>query len=221
MITPESALQPVITGDGSQTLFSTQFQAHYHSIHGAVQESLHVFIRMGWEALPAMEDPVYILEMGLGTGLNAWLTSQHAQRAVYYHAVETHPVPAEVYTGLSYTTDATGQAQFEHIHLAPWEEPTEIRPGFVLLKHQQPLQTFRPEAPFHLVYYDAFAPDTQPELWTAETLAHVRSLMCTGGVWVSYCAKGVVRRTLQAVGFRVERCPGPPGKHEMLRAIAI
>lgn len=204
--------------------------------------------------------PVRILEMGFGTGLNAWLTLTEAERAegrggrwvgrrVEYAAVELYPVPEDVAARLGYTDDA----RFMAMHRAPWGEWAEVADVFLLLKlHGNMVEMLqaglpRPDAAatkfsgsrgaglpdslgspgssdpdgllrFDLVYWDAFAPDTQPELWTADVFAHIYGAMADGGVLVTYSSKGDVRRALQAAGFAVEKLPGALGKRHMLRA---
>lgn len=214
--------KPALTGDGSATLFSERFGQHYHSIHGAIQESQHVFLQAGFMALPPGQEPLYVFEMGLGTGLNAWLTwLSMTDQPIHYTAVEAYPLLPESWQQLNYhdlLAGEIGKQRFIQLHQAPWNQPLELSPGFTLQKIKGTLEAFEPEQSFDLVYWDAFAPESQPELWTEEVFARVLQWMQPGGRWVSYSAKGAVRRALQAVGFEVERLPGPPRKREMLRA---
>jgi tRNA U34 5-methylaminomethyl-2-thiouridine-forming methyltransferase MnmC len=212
-----SGTEAVRTADGSMTLYAPAFGEHYHSIHGALQESQHVFIGAGWQQMP--EGPVSVFEMGFGTGLNALLTLLAAGgRAVRYTAVEAFPLAEDQWRRLNYADLLGGAAAFAALHAAPWGWPVEIRPGFTLHKAACRLEEFEPELPFGLVYYDAFAPGSQPELWTEAALARVAGWMNPGACFVTYCAKGSVRRALLAAGLQAERLPGPPGKREMLRA---
>ncbi len=206
-----------ITEDGSATLRSPVCGDTYHSTRGAVGESRHVFIGNGF--MQTGGDPVRILEAGFGTGLNAWLTYLEAARqgrAVEYTAVELYPVPEDVAAGLNYTEDP----HFAAMHRTEWGVRTSIADHFALLKMQADLAVtdFSGNlALFDLVYYDAFAPDTQPELWTAELFARIYGAMADGGILVTYSSKGDVKRALRAAGFTVERLPGALGKRHMLR----
>jgi len=214
-------IQPYTTRDGSETLWSPHFDEHYHSVHGAVQESLHVFLKMGWDAVPR-EDSIHIFEMGFGTGLNALLTwARASERKVHYTSVEAFPLTASQLSSLNFCaqTEIPDCAnKFSALHAAEWGEETALDAQFTLHKQAIRIEDFSPSKGFDLVYWDAFAPTSQPELWTEELFATIYGWMNEGGVWVTYSAKGAVRRALQAVGFTVERLPGPPGKREMLRA---
>lgn len=209
----------VISKDGSSTLFAPQFEQHYHSIHGAIQESMHVFLDAGLSQIKKAE--VRILEMGFGTGLNALLTAMHkGQQHIQYTGIEAYPVTPELLSQLNYSQEIGGEAAavFEKIHEATWDSEEEILAGFSLNKRQLKLEDFTSETSFDLVYFDAFAPSAQAELWSLSIFQQLFGLMDVGGVLVTYCAKGDVRRAMIAAGFRVEKIPGPPGKREMLRA---
>ncbi|RYD52593.1 MAG: SAM-dependent methyltransferase [Sphingobacteriales bacterium] len=216
------AIEIVATKDGSPTL-RTAAGITYHSTHGAVQESMHVFIQTGLiaalEAFP--EGLVTILEMGFGTGLNALLTaleSNRRHRAIRYVSVEKYPVPEVIWQQLTYTQAAAGQALFEALHRAPWNEPVMITPQVELLKVAGELQIMTLPEAVQLIYFDAFAPEDAPELWTPLLFRKLIDGMVPGGILTTYCSKGVVRRALQEVGFLVEKLPGPPGKREIVRA---
>lgn len=226
----------ITTADGSHTLFVPELGEHYHSIHGAVQESMHVFIKHGLEALPESTAPISIFEMGLGTGLNLLLTAlQPLNRPINYVAVEAYPVNAEEALSLNYGTLFTqhpeAQDLLAHIHQLPWNEVAQLREGFSVLKlHAKLKDVFLPVNPlinqtshtqFNLVYFDAFAPEVQPGLWTEEIFQALYNHMAAGGILVTYCAKGSVRRALKAAGFAIEKLPGPPGKREMTRAVKV
>lgn len=205
------------TEDGSATLFVPELNEHYHSVKGARTESQHIFIDMGLKASAAPQP--HVLEIGFGTGLNALLTLEAAgqeKRPVHYTGIELYPLAWEEVNALGYSDNPS----FERLHTAPWEEDVEISPYFTLRKIKGDANTvihssFSPS----VVYFDAFAPEKQPEMWNEQLFRSLYVTMNTGGILTTYCAKGVIRRLLQAVGFRVERLPGPPGgKREILRA---
>ena len=202
-----------ITGDGSKTIYSERFGEHYHSTFGAANESNHVFIEAGYQAVNA--NPVSILEIGFGTGLNTFLTLQQTgikQRSVFYEAIDLYPVDQQTVQSLS------DDEFFRSLHTVAWEEPANISPCFVLKKRKIDLRETVFSTKFDVVYFDAFSPSAQPEMWTREIFSGLFAVMNTPSVLVTYCAKGEVRRTMQSVGFSVERLPGPVGKREMLRA---
>ncbi|SFR51080.1 tRNA U34 5-methylaminomethyl-2-thiouridine-forming methyltransferase MnmC [Robiginitalea myxolifaciens] len=211
------------TADGSPSLRISQWDESYHSIHGAVQESLHVFIRMGLEYLP-FGNNLNILEMGFGTGLNALLTAIHPQvegKAIRYTGLEAFPLSADEWQPLDYPSQVEhpkANRIYEQLHRSAWGMFNEITPGFELRKLQVDVREFEPTEAFDLIYYDAFGARVQPELWTAAIFETMYRALRPGGVLVTYAAKGSVRRAMQEVGFQVERLPGPPGKREMLRA---
>lgn len=215
----QKEIRHVISKDGSSTLFAPHFDEHYHSIHGAIQESMHVFINAGLRALEKTD--VCILEMGLGTGLNAVLTALHNEdRKIHYTGIEAFPVSDDLLQQLNYPAELGGDAEeiFQKLHALPWNEVNKLIPSFMLEKLHTTLEDFTSDAAFDLVYFDAFAPSAQLELWSLEIFQKMFGLMNAGGVLVTYCAKGDVRRAMIAAGFRVEKIPGPPGKREMLRA---
>lgn len=217
-----------MTEDGSYTLYEPKLKATYHSIYGAIQESRHVFLGAGldyWMEKNSATVSLRILEMGFGTGLNALLTLIAATEkglSVYYHAVEPFPLNEEEWSVLNYI-HLLHRAEFQTVFLKMHREGDDSRivlnPDFILYRYQLPVQEFQSGETFDLVYYDAFAPDVQPELWNAELFHKIYAMMSDGGVLVTYCAKGAVRRTLSSIGFNVERIPGPPGKREMIRAV--
>lgn len=217
------------TADGSATLFVPALNEHYHSQHGARQESAHVFIRHGLEPLlPVAAEtgqPLRILEVGLGTGLNALLTLEAAQAAgasIEYDGLETFPLPPAVVAALQPEWDARGtpiHELFAGLHAAPWNAPVDLLPGFRLRKRHESLQAAAlPARHYHLLYFDAFAPEKQPELWAEAVFAQLYAAAAPGAVLVSYCAQGQFRRNLRAAGWLTEKLPGPPGKREMTRA---
>ncbi|MET4076622.1 tRNA (5-methylaminomethyl-2-thiouridine)(34)-methyltransferase MnmD [Hymenobacter sp. UYCo722] len=228
----EPKVEVRMTADGSATLFVPALDEHYHSQHGARQESVHVYIRHGLlPLLPAAaetDQPLRILEIGLGTGLNALLTLEAAQAAgatVEYDGLETFPLPPAVVATLQPEWTERGtpiKELFAALHAAPWDMPVALLPGFGLCKRHQFLQAaLLPAGCYHLIYFDAFAPEKQPELWTAAVFAQLYAAAAPGAVLVSYCAQGQFRRNLRAAGWLTERLPGPPGKREMTRALKV
>ncbi|MGB0916391.1 MAG: tRNA (5-methylaminomethyl-2-thiouridine)(34)-methyltransferase MnmD [Flavobacteriales bacterium] len=217
------SLQLVETKDGSQTILNEVLGSTYHSRHGALTESQHVFVDKGLrkQVENGMTD-ISLLEMGFGTGLNAVLTAQFSEAErlnVNYHGLELFPVPEEVWQAYQLPKELENEKDvFQKMHASTWNETNPILERFLLTKHQVSLLDFQPKTMFDLVYYDAFEPETQPELWTEEVFGKLFSWMNEGGVLTTYCCKGYVRRNMIAAGFEVEKVPGPPGKREMICA---
>ncbi|MBO9637344.1 MAG: tRNA (5-methylaminomethyl-2-thiouridine)(34)-methyltransferase MnmD [Siphonobacter aquaeclarae] len=214
----------VLTQDGTHTLYSARFGQWYHSVHGALEESRRVFLELGLayfrEVFPERRE-VRILEMGFGTGFNALLTLLEAgELSIHYTSLEAYPIPPAEYRQLNYDA-VMGSGELQALHEAEWNLPVVISPSFMLEKVHTELQAYLETAkgPFDLVYYDAFAPGSQPELWTPEVFTGIARLLPSGGILTTYSAKGDVRRALQAAGFRVEKHPGPGRKREIVRAI--
>ena len=203
----------VITADGSPTIYSDHFGEHYHSTFGAASESNHVFIEAGYLSITV--EPVSVLEIGFGTGLNAWLSLQQAnklRRHTFYEAVDLYPIDESTVFELS------DDHLFRNMHAAQWEQPVEITSCFVLHKRKSDLLLTTFTGNYDVVYFDAFSPAVQPEMWSRDIFAGLYAAMNLGAILTTYCAKGDVRRAMQSVGFSVERLPGPAGKREMLRA---
>lgn len=216
------------TADGSKTLFVPQWDEHYHSIHGARQESLHVFIDAGLKYYLEQYAPKYIhiFEVGLGTGLNALLTAQNIDGQdikVKYQSIEAYPLTMDEVSALNYIDKKDEEAyQLYHaIHQSSWDERNTINENFSILKVHNFLENWTSEEKVDLVYFDAFAPSAQPQLWTEDIFEMIYENMSENGVLVTYCAKGVVKRAMKAAGFKIEAIPGPPGKREMTRAIKV
>jgi tRNA U34 5-methylaminomethyl-2-thiouridine-forming methyltransferase MnmC len=215
----------VVTADGSHTIFHPSLQEHYHSSFGAISESRHIFIGAGLLHILQSISEINILEIGFGTGLNALLTLIHAQEQkvkVEYTGLEAYPLPAPVYTSLNYSSclgETSTQDSYLRMHDCDWNKVIRISEYFTLTKVKTRLEDVRLEKEkFHLVYFDAFSPEVQPEMWTPEIFEKIFSSMANGGILVTYSCKGVVKRTLKATGFRIEKLPGPQGKREILRA---
>lgn len=211
----------IITSDGSTTIHLPAWNENYHSTHGAIQEAYHVFIEMGYKSVE--KDEFSILEIGFGTGLNAFITlleTAKDQRNINYVGVEAYPVREDELLALNYVSELDTRNlshKFEEMHLTPWNKPQAVTPNFTLTKRQMFFHNITDIAAFDLIYFDAFGARVQPDLWTEEVFEIMFKAMKPGGKIVTYAAKGSVRRAMQTVGFVVERLPGPPGKREMLR----
>lgn len=213
------------TQDGSHTLLSGKFGVSYHSRYGAIQESMHVFLQAGFfpKVLPARA--VSILEIGFGSGLNALLTLLESRRLdcqVQYDTVEAYPISIEQAASLNYPElllQPDVQPVFLQMHHSGHGELQQLQPQFSFRKWIQRFEAIDFQESFDVIYFDAFAPETQPELWNSDTMGRMFRALRPGGVLVTYCAKGAVKRTLKAEGFVIEAIPGPPGKREMTRAI--
>jgi len=222
-IPDQPRVTPVISKDGSTTLWAPDFDEHYHSLHGAVTESLHVFIESGLKpALERTEGAIHIFEMGFGTGLNALLTYFHrGDREIYYKGIEKYPLMKEAYQALNFgeqMEEDQAQELLMAMHEVDWNAWVELKEGFQLHKVRGDLLDFEAESAFDLIYFDAFAPTSQGHLWTQEVMDKLYKFCRPGAVMTTYSAKGDVRRAMQAAGFEVEKIQGPPGKREMLRA---
>lgn len=216
----------VETKDGSHSLKSDKFNQTYHSVHGAIAESEHVFIEAGLNFASKNRDELTVFEMGLGTGLNAFLTAVHGsdqKLKINYFTVEHFPVVPDQLETLNFSEfveEGKFSGLFQSIHSCEWEKEISINKNFTLLKKQCSLIDYRSEPEIvDVIYFDAFSPNAQPELWTVDIFRQILSMLKKGGVLVTYCCKGVVRRAMLKAGFEVEKLAGPPGKREMIRAI--
>jgi tRNA U34 5-methylaminomethyl-2-thiouridine-forming methyltransferase MnmC len=217
----------IVTKDGSHSVAIPDLEVSYHSVFGAVQESLHVFIESGlkhWFNQHTTASRCVIFEMGFGTGLNALLSvieAERLQRRLIYEAVEAFPLEDSITQKLNYCEalqEASWQPVFESLHSDEWNKTQEITDFFSFKKIHAPLVDYTPTEPIDIIFYDAFAPAAQPELWTKEVFENMLNMLAPDGMLVTYCSKGDVRRALLAAGFSVEKIPGPPGKREMIRA---
>lgn len=223
----------IITSDGSSTIHLPDWNEQYHSKHGAIQETNHVFMKHGLLFLNAELDSVShkkkkqisILEIGFGTGLNCFITYLQAKKlniAIDYVGVEAYPVSKEEVKLMNYVDELKASKQqliFDTIHKVSWEEKHQINTNFNLTKRKQFFEDINDENVFDLIYFDAFGARNQPELWTESIFQKMYTALKINGVLTTYSAKGSVRRVMQKVGFKVERLEGPPGKREMLRAV--
>lgn len=214
----------IITEDGSSSIAIPELSVTYHSIHGAIQESMHVFIETGLNYVinQSTNKSISILEMGFGTGLNALLTAMEAEKIeikIHYISLEKFPISIEEAEKLNYSQLLGHEELFQKIYDCNWNEDVNISDHFVLHKENVDLIDYSSSQQFNLIYYDAFAPSAQPELWTKGVFEKLFGLLKPNGVLVTYCSKGDVRRAMMAAGFDVKKLPGPPGKREILRAI--
>lgn len=212
------------TSDGSQTIHVPALNEHYHSVFGARTESEFVYLEKGYNFSKTSKPNV--LEIGFGTGLNALLTAlsaENQQRKTFFVTLEKYPLPLQIVQQLKYGSLISEEATqiFRKIQAAPWNSKSTVSPYFELLKIEADLTNFEfhSETAFDVIYFDAFGPDKQPEMWTPEIFGNIFKNTSVGGVFVTYSAKGEVRRNLAAAGFTMERLPGPPGKKQMLRGI--
>jgi tRNA U34 5-methylaminomethyl-2-thiouridine-forming methyltransferase MnmC len=211
----------ILTSDGSHTLFVPELDEHYHSVHGAVQESNHVFISNGYNYCKA--DPLRVFEVGFGTGLNALLTafrSFNNKRKVIYTTIEKHPLNSGIINSLNYQSFAgnNGKELFNAIHAAPWDKFSIIHDFFELKKINGDLMSDPLTGSFNLIYFDAFGPDKQPGIWSRDVFKKIAGITEKGGLLTTYSAKGEIKRILTENDFIVELLPGPPGKRQMIRA---
>jgi tRNA U34 5-methylaminomethyl-2-thiouridine-forming methyltransferase MnmC len=213
-----------VTADGSHTLFNSVMDEHYHSTNGAVQESKHVFIAAGMQHQKKRD--VVVFEVGFGTGLNAFLTlieAMEQNRKVIYYSVERYPVDLSVVETLNYAQEVAPEQTtlYKALHTATWDQLVEITPYFSIYKIKGDSNSCTLPPAIDLIYFDAFAPDKQPEMWSQLIFDRLFAHTAWGGILTTYCAKGVVRRMMQSAGYSMERIPGPPGKREMLRATKV
>ena len=209
------------TSDGSTSLYIPQLDETYHSVHGALQETQHVFIKNGLQLFDHQN--ISILEIGFGTGLNALVTyKEHKalQLNIRYETVEAYPISWEEASQMNFSEvlSPTLSPIFEQMHCCPWDETVALSPTFSFKKRLQRFETINDVDTFDLIYFDAFGARVQPELWTMPLFEKMYQALREGGILVTYASKGSARRAMQEVGFQVEKLPGAMGKREMVRA---
>ncbi len=223
-------LQLITTADGSHSIYVKELDEHYHSIHGAIQEALHVFINTGLKYLHLKKYArINILEVGFGTGLNTLLTFIEAEKLnihVNYTSLEAFPLEKNMLDSLNYVELISGlykedqafiRSKYKQVHTCEWEKQIKLSDYFTLHKIKNTLQEVKFESTFDLIFFDAFGPRVQPEMWSEELFSKIYESTNSNGCLVTYCAKGEVKRSLKKVGFLVETLPGPPRKREMVR----
>jgi len=216
----------IITEDGSTTIQIPEWNEQYHSTHGAIQEAQHVYIQNGFLYYVEVNqaESVSILEIGFGTGLNAFMTLLEAEKQnlkIQYKGVEAFPISSEELKQLNYVTQlnaSTKEVTFNTLHKVSWETEAQITSDFKLIKEQKYFSEINEKEAFNVIYFDAFGADVQPELWTEEIFKSMFNALKENGVLVTYAAKGTVKRALRSAGFHLKRLQGPPGKRHMLRA---
>ena len=217
----------IISKDGSHTLNVPELNETYHSIHGALTESRHVFIKMGIDKLPNVKNEINVFEVGFGTGLNAmttleWLES-HPKKKIRYHSIEAFPVDLDIIEKLNYGSlfnFNNSQSFYTNIHEVRWDQNIKISSQFELQKiHKKMGDNELHKDYYDCIYFDAFAPNKQGEMWEMSIIEKCYKALVVGGRFVTYCAKGQLKRDLKAIGFEVEMVAGPPGKREMTTAI--
>lgn len=213
----------IITDDGTPTLYRSDIDEHYHSVKGALTEGLHVYVNCGWRSvIQTVKDKVRVFEVGFGSGLNAALTAREAERnhiPTIYFSVELFPLPADITAVMTARYDEEIRRSLTAVNKAEWGDVVEINPFFRLQKIRGDLLSIDIPSDIDVIYFDAFAPEKQPEMWGEEIFRKLHSVLNPRGILTTYCAKGAIRRMLERIGFSCERLPGPPGgKREILRA---
>ena len=210
------------TADGSSTISVPELNEHYHSVNGAIAEANHVYINAGFKELEQKQ--ISILEIGFGTGLNALLTLLNSiddEKNVFYQGVEAYPVSTAELSALNYIEELNAQKSsdlYNLMHDCDWEVETKITDNFTLLKQKKSFKEIDDVSKFDLIYFDAFGPDVQPDLWTEDIFMRMYESLKPNGILVTYSSKGIVKRALRSVGFTVKRLAGPKGKRHILRA---
>ena len=214
----------IVTNDGSNSLYIPEMDETYHSVHGAIQEAKHVFIENGLKLFNQQE--VRVFEVGFGTGLNALLSEQYSCKSnvsILYHSIEAFPVEVELINVLNYSSLLSEDLTcFNLIHSCDWEIEKVVSNTFKLKKIEAKMEAYQPELNFYdIVYFDAFGPRAQSEMWSLPILQKMKDCLRVGGKLVTYCAQGQFKRDLKSIGFKVENVPGPPGKREMTIATKL
>lgn len=217
----------ITTDDGSKTIKIEEWNEHYHSTHGAIQESMHVYIKAGLDCFVDQSQPksITIFEAGFGTGLNAllsYLWSEKSKIKIDYLGIEAYPISKEEIESLEYYKIIDGdnvKLVYDNLHQADWEQWLEISSFFRLKKQKLFFSDLEVQNQADVIFYDAFGPRVQPELWEKSIFQKFYDALKPNGVFVTYCVKGTARRALQEIGFEVDIIEGPPGKRHMMRAL--
>jgi len=212
----------IITDDGSTTIRIPEWDENYHSTHGAIQEAKHVFIKNGLD-LFHNQDSISILEIGFGTGLNAFITFLETlnKEKVNYVGVEAYPISADEVLQMNYVSELQAvdfKSIFETMHSCSWEIVNQLKTNFYLTKRKQFFQDIEDKNSYDLVYFDAFGFPLQPELWSETIFKKMYDALLPNGVLVTYACRTPIKNAMLAAGFSIEKLPGAPGKREMLRA---
>ena len=216
----------ILTADGSKTIYIPEMDENYHSTNGAFQEAMHVFIQNGIRKRIS-NDEITVFEMGFGTGLNALLTlveGVNSTRRINYIGIEAYPVELELIKEINYESLVNEQfnESFSMMHSLSWEQKHILHPNFTFQKIHLKIQDYQPlNSSVDLIFFDAFGPKVQKEVWTIDVLKKMHDMLKPNGILVSYCAMGQMKRDLKSLGFKVEGLPGPPGKREMTRAVKL
>ncbi len=224
MSTPKNSLY--LTEDGSHSVMSERFGVSYHSTHGAIQETQHIFIDAGLKnvLLQNLEE-ISLLELGFGTGLNAlmtWIEAERLQQKIRYITYETNPLSIKDIESLNFSKQLNvSNDVFKRMHHCTWHTCHELSPYFLFEKRHVSIETVDIQNSIHLIYFDAFAPEVQPHLWEQPIMQKMYNALYPNGVLLTYCAKGIVKRIMKSVGFTIEPLPGPPFKREITRAIKV
>lgn len=216
----------LLSEDGSSTLYNHRFGDSYHSIHGAIDESMLVYLKNGFEnSLQTFHTHIHVFELGFGTGLNALLTILEALKNnihLRYESIEAYPITNSEVEKLNYPErilHPLAKEIFEKLHNSPWNIEQELFPKIKILKREIKLEempALNPE--FHVIYYDAFGASKQPEMWTVEMIEKIAKGIVKNGIFVTYSTNGQLKRTLKNLNFKIEKLPGPKGKREVLKA---
>lgn len=223
---PEDNIKIITTEDGSHSLYNATLNETYHSFHGAIQESRHVFVKNGLDYHNRIKKNIDVFEVGFGTGLNALLAAEWAQQNeiyITYDTIEAFPISMEQVSQLNYTalinTDNTSE-WFNTLHEVPWNELHKVTNFFSFKKlNESILEHTLPIDKYDVIFFDAFAPNKQSEMWEMDILSKIYQSMKPNGAFVTYCAQGQLKRNLKSLGLVVETLPGPPGKKEMVRGV--
>lgn len=210
----------ITTRDGSHSLWVHDMGETFHSKHGAVQESRHVYIKNGIQLV--QQPTIRVLEFGFGTGLNALLTADFActnNKWVSYETIEAYPLTEDEYSLLNYDQFVQTTCSIQDLHKVSFNTPHQLTKNFELLKHHSKFETFLSTSKFNIIYFDVFGFDFQTELWDTELLKKAYDLLVPNGIFVTYACKGIVNKRLKTLGFKVQKVAGPPGKREMTIAV--